>query len=403
MSVAAAATRPLLPFAAFSASYFAHIGFFNPYLSLWLKDLGVGLLAIGLLTSVQAATRLFAPYAWGSLSDRTGERVRLLRLGAGVAFVASFGFWFDFGVWWLALVLLVTFTNTSAMMSMSEAAMAHLVSQGGVFDLRRYGRVRMWGSCGFLLTVLLAGAWFDRFGMRYFPVITTLTLLAVFLCSWKLPDQREPVSGDAASAAVWPVLRQRSTQWFFASLFFHVLSHMGVYIYLSLYLDANGHDKTVIGLLWAVSVLAEIGWFYWQGRWMPRLPVTTWLVVCACITAARMGVTAVGAGVLLLMLLAQIAHAFTFAAHHASCIALLTQLFPGRMRGRGQALFTVIGYGLPGVLAGLLGGLLSSAYGLQSVFWACAVTALAAAACALRAGRLGLAQGVPAAPGASTG
>ncbi|MEZ5703039.1 MAG: hypothetical protein R3E42_15455 [Burkholderiaceae bacterium] len=57
-------SRPhLLPFAGLSASYFAHIGFFNPYLPLWLKELGFGLVAISLLTSVQSATRLFAPYA----------------------------------------------------------------------------------------------------------------------------------------------------------------------------------------------------------------------------------------------------------------------------------------------------------------------------------------------------
>ena len=65
----------LAPFAALSASYFAHIGFFNPYLPLWLKDMGFGLMAISVLTSVQSVTRLFAPYAWGWLSDRTGERV----------------------------------------------------------------------------------------------------------------------------------------------------------------------------------------------------------------------------------------------------------------------------------------------------------------------------------------
>ena len=41
--------KQLLPFAALSASYFAHIGFFNPYLPLWLKDLGFGLFAISVL------------------------------------------------------------------------------------------------------------------------------------------------------------------------------------------------------------------------------------------------------------------------------------------------------------------------------------------------------------------
>ena len=73
--------KKLFPFAMLSASYFAHIGFFNPYLPLWLKELGFSLLAISVLTSVQSASRLFAPYLWGSLSDRTGERVRLLRYG----------------------------------------------------------------------------------------------------------------------------------------------------------------------------------------------------------------------------------------------------------------------------------------------------------------------------------
>lgn len=68
MPEAAARRRQLVPFAALSASYFAHIGFFNPYLPLWLQDLGFSILAISLLTSVQAATRLFAPYGWGGKS-----------------------------------------------------------------------------------------------------------------------------------------------------------------------------------------------------------------------------------------------------------------------------------------------------------------------------------------------
>ncbi|MFZ9299283.1 MAG: MFS transporter, partial [Hylemonella sp.] len=116
------ARRQLLPFAALSASYFAHIGFFNPYLPLWLKDQGLGLLAISLLTSLQSATRLFAPYGWGWLSDHTGERVKLLRYGATAAVVISCGLWIDGGIAWLAIVLALMFLHTSAMMPMSEAA-----------------------------------------------------------------------------------------------------------------------------------------------------------------------------------------------------------------------------------------------------------------------------------------
>ncbi len=378
----------LIPFSALSASYFAHIGFFNPYLPLWLKELGLGLFAISLLTSVQAATRLFAPYGWGWLSDHTGERVKLLRYGATAALLVSTGLWFDFGVWWLAAVLLLMFTHTSSMMPMSEAAMAHLVSSGGAFDAKRYGRVRLWGSLGFLVTVFVAGGWFERYGMRHFPAWTALTLLAVVASTWALPDLKESVPAHEPRLPIGPILRQPAVRWLFASLFFHVLSHMGIYVFFSLYLDSLGYSKSMIGVLWAVSVVVEIGWFFTQSRWLPLCSLTGWLVVCAGVMALRMGITASAASVLPLLLLAQALHALTFAAHHSVCIALLSHHFPGRLRGRGQALYTVIGYGFPGVIGGVLGGVLSSRYGLASVFWATTAISLIALICAFRVWRL---------------
>jgi PPP family 3-phenylpropionic acid transporter len=387
-NAAAANRRQLIPFAAVSASYFAHIGFFNPYFPLWLKELGFGLVAISILTSVQAATRLFAPYGWGWLSDHTGERVKLLRYGASMALVCACLLFIDLRPIGLGLVLLAMFTLTSSMMPMSEAAMAHLVSQGGAFNAKRYGRVRLFGSLGFLVTVFMAGAWFEHFGMQHFPAWTVLSLAAVTVSVWLLPDLKEAVTHHEENAAVWPVLTQEPVKWFFITAFFHVLSHIGVYVFFSLYLDSLGYSKVWIGMLWAVSVIVEIVWFFTQAKWMPRLPLTAWLVVCSGAMVLRMGLTAQWADVLWVLLIAQALHALTFAANHTVCIALLSHHFPGRLRGRGQALYTVIAYGFPGVLGGLAGGLLSDRFGLQSVYWVSMMTALMATAAAYRVWRI---------------
>lgn len=373
----------LAPFAALSASYFAHIGFFNPYLSLWLKDLGYGLFAIGLLTSVQSGTRLVAPYAWGWFSDHTGERVRLLRYSALAALLLSVGLWVDWSLPGLLLLLLLMFVNTSGMMPMSEAAMAHLVSQDGQFNAARYGRVRLWGSLGFLVTVVVAGAWFERFGMGHFPAWAQGTLIAVVLSTWWLPNLKEAAHTTHDKGHIGPVLRQPQVRWFFAAMFFHVLAHIFIYAFFSLYLDGLGYSKTVIGLLWAVSVLIEIGWFFTQGRWLPLLSHSGWLVLAAALMVVRMVLTA-GLPLVWPLLLAQMLHAITFATHHTVCIALLSKHFPGRLRGRGQALYSVVGYGFPGVLGGLGGGALSALWGLTSMFWLSAACALVATACALR-------------------
>jgi PPP family 3-phenylpropionic acid transporter len=372
----------LFPFAALSASYFAHIGFFNPYLPLWLKDLGFSITVIGLLTAVQAATRVLAPYGWGWLSDHTGERVTLLRFCAGAALLCSCGLLVQGGVGWLAFVLLLMFIHTSAMMPMSEAALAHLVSTGGDFDSRRYGRVRLWGSLGFLVTVFVAGAWFEHQGMQSFPSWAVGSLVALNLSVWWLPKQREPAHHSDAPLPVMDVLRQPRVQWFFATVFFHVLSHIGIYVFFSLYLDELGYSKTMIGVLWAVSVAAEIVWFFTQSRWLPKFSLSGWLLLCAGAMVLRMGLTTWAADWLLALLLAQLLHALTFATQHTVCIALLSAYFPGRLRGRGQALYASIGYGVPGVLGALGGGALSDALGLSAVYAVSIGTAAVACGCA---------------------
>jgi MFS transporter, PPP family, 3-phenylpropionic acid transporter len=380
--------QTLAPFAALSASYFAHIGFFNPYLTLWLKDLGFSLVVISLLASSQSITRIFAPYVWGWISDHTGERVRLLRYSALGALVCSVGLWWsDSGVW-LAVVLLLMFTHTSSMMPMSEAAMSRSVTVDGVLDVKRYGRVRLWGSLGFLIMVFAAGAWFERRGMADFPAWTFVTLLGVVASTWWLPDTREAVAERVPVPPLLPLLRLPAVAWFFAALFWHVLAHFSIYVFLSLYLDGLGYTKTQIGLLWAVSVVVEILWFFTQGRWMGAMSLPRWLAVCAAVMVFRMIITSGWGGTGWAMVLAQLLHALTFGAHHASCMALVSQLFPDRLRGRGQALYAVIGYGVPGVLAGLLGGVLADALGLVAVFWASVLAAALAVGCAVQLSRV---------------
>jgi MFS transporter, PPP family, 3-phenylpropionic acid transporter len=374
--------RQLVPFAALSATYFAHIGFFNPYLPLWLKAQGLPITMISLLASLQSCTRVFAPYAWGALSDRTGERVKLLRLSATIALVASLGLWWPGGIGWIAFVLLLQFTHTSSMMGLTEAAMAHLVAG----DWGRYGRVRLWGSAGFMVTVFAAGAWFQHFGMGSFPGWALVTLVAVLACTWWLPDAQDPAirASQARAEPIAGALRRPVVRWFFASLLFHVMAHFAIYAFLSLYLDGVGYSKTTIGLLWAVSVMVEIGWFYAQGRLLPRFPMERWLLLCGLATALRMAITAGLGGWFAALLVAQMLHALSFAAHHTACIAMVTKHFPGRLRARGQALFTVTGYGVGGVVGVLGGGAIAARWGFRPMFAAAAVLGLVAALCARR-------------------
>ena len=282
------------------------------------------------------------------------------------------------GLLWLVAVLLLMFTHTSSMMPMSEAAMAQLVSQGGALDVRRYGRIRLWGSLGFLVTVLAAGWWFDHRGMGDFPAWTWATLVMVNVSVWLMPLVRESHSGHAHQPPIGVELMREHNRWFFITMFFHVLAHIAIYSFYSLYLDSLGHSKATIVALWALSVAVEVLGFLTQGRWLHLLSLSRWIWVCAWVLLLRMALIAVGAESLWWLALAQLLHTVTFAIHHSVCIAWLSKHFPARLRGRGQALYSIIGYGATGFLGALGGGVISEHLGLSAVFWAAIPVAILA-------------------------
>jgi PPP family 3-phenylpropionic acid transporter len=129
----------------------------------------------------------------------------------------------------------------------------------------------------------------------------------------------------------------------------------------------------------------EVAFFATQGRWYPLLSAHGWLALAAGVTVLRFVAVAVGGAVAPVLVLAQATHAVTFAAHHASCISLVQRHFPGRLRGRGQALYTTLGYGLSGLLGGVGGGWLISQLGFAAVFWAAAACGALALLCVQRA------------------
>ena len=384
-SPAPAPRATVVPFAAVSFAYFGYVGLMNTYGPLWYQGLGYSTLAIGLLTSLQSSTRLYTPYAWGWLADHTGRREHLLRLAAGGSLLASAGFLAPVDYTWVAIVTVLLFVCTAGVIPINEAILAHRVSSEGRLDMGRYGRVRMWGSVGFVAAVTASGFILDAAGVERFPLLVSGLLAMLLVTAFRLPPSTEPPHAASVAMGALSVLRQPVVAWFFAGVFLTVLAHTALYAFYSLYLSSLGYDKGDIGLLWSISILVEVVWFYFQGRWVHLLSMHGWLIAAALATAVRFALIAAFGASVAALVVAQLLHALTFAAQHSACIAVITRHFPGRLRGRGQALYAVLGYGASGVIGGIAGGALSQTLGFPAVFWAASVAALAAAWCGRRA------------------
>jgi len=135
-------TTPYWRLSAFYFVYFTVTGAFVPYWSLYLQHFGYAPVVIGALVAVPMATKIVAPFLWGWLADRSGQRMRVIRLGALFAALSFSGVFFGHGAWWLALVVgMFSFFWNAALPQFEAATLGHL----GIAD-HHYGRIRLWGS-----------------------------------------------------------------------------------------------------------------------------------------------------------------------------------------------------------------------------------------------------------------
>ena len=366
-----------ISFALFFFAYYGYVGVFSPYASLYFADKGMTAAQIGVLMSLMQVMRIFGPNLWGWVADRQQRRVSVLRITAVAAVAAFIGMFFGqtFAQFFVIMVTINLFT--SAQGPLSEALM--LSEMRG--DLTHYGRVRLWGSVGFILTVTLAGPLLDWYGIRFMPWIALALLVLVLVSSMRMA---ETPHGELLQVvpSVLAQLKRREVAAFFASTFLMIAAHASLYVFYSLYLAEIGYSNTVIGLMWSLGVIMEIAFFFYQAPIFKRFGVQRLMIASLLIAVARFLMIGLGAQSLVLLLVAQVLHAATFGVHHSASVATLQRWFSGPLQARGQALFTSISYGLGGTLGGLVLSGFWDTFGPQTVYLVAAMFALGGAGAA---------------------
>jgi len=337
-----------LSFGLFLFCYYAHAGTWSTYATLFFADHGMTIAQIGVLMSMIQVLRIVGPNVWGYVADHYDRRVLVLRL-AGFAALAGFsGFFFGsrYAHFLLAMVVLNLFTSGQA--PICEALMISEMKG----DLTYYGRIRMWGSVGFIVAVTLASLALERYGIVTLPWIAAALLVATILAAFRLRDVPRRTHKEAPPPLL-SLLRRREVIAFFASTFLMLAAHAAIYAYYSLYLEGLGYSNSVIGMMWSLGVVAEIVFFFFQAPLFRRFGVKSLMLASLALAVLRFLMIGLGAASLTVLLVAQVMHAATFGIHNSASVATMQRWFAGPLQARGQALFVSISYGLGGTLGSL--------------------------------------------------
>jgi PPP family 3-phenylpropionic acid transporter len=364
-------------------AYFAFIGIYSPYLSLWFDARGLGIPEIALLMSMPQLLRIVAPPFWGWLADRSGRRVELLRGSAWAAFGLLLLLPWAGGLGGLMALMLAVFFLTAAQMPIAEAVALQIA--GG--DSGRYGRMRLWGSVGFVLTVVAGGPLLAAFGLHALPWLMAAAMAGLAFVTTVLP-RTAPVRAERPAVDIAARLREPAVIAFMASAFLMVFAHAALYAFFSLFLERHGWGTSAIGAIWGLGVLAEIVLFTVQRHVFALASPMALLGFSFAVCALRFGMVAASDGALAVLLPAQLMHAVTFGLHHSASMAVLHRWFEPVQQARAQAAFIVVAYGLGGSSGGLAMGWLWETVAPEAAFAGAAVAAALGGVAVVLAARL---------------
>ena len=346
----------------FYAFYFAFIGVWIPFWNLYLEQqLRFTAMQIAVLTSIPLITKLVTPYWWGWVADNYHCRSLVIRLGALLSLLCFMPIMFTVQYQWMIVVMAVFGFFWNAILSQFEVVtLSHLQNHTPY-----YSQIRVWGSIGFVVTVLGLGAYFDHFSLTIVPVLLCFCLLFVTLMSF-LVSERAPSKasitqssslGLASSAAFWRMLFKPPVITFFIVCFLVQFSHGPYYTFFSIYLDKLGYNSLSIGWYWAIGVIIEIMLFLVIHRWIRRYQFYHLMLITLVLTLCRWLLIAFLAQSMAWLLLAQCLHAASFASVHALAIDFIQHYFSSA-RGQAQAMLGSLTYGLGLALGGLASGYL---------------------------------------------
>ncbi len=349
--------------------FFAAFGLYLPYFPAYLRGRGLDSVGIGMLLAVGPLMRWVLPPVWGMLADRfRGPRfwgtvaawgtvggLALIVLGDNYALLLAGGFIF--------------FAFQSPLIPLLDSvALNHLARTPGP-----YGRIRLWGSIGFIITSLALGLSFPELPA---PVIGVALIGAYALFALWYTQMRvaEPAKvGRAEKRDYGALLGTPAFIALLAAVFLHRMSMASYGGFYTLFVTGRDLPGSIVAWTWGIGVTTEVFVMLRIDRLIDRLGAARVFALGALVDGLRWLFYATVPSTWGLLAVAPL-HGIGFTLSYVSMVRMVGRLAGERMRASGQGLASASAGG--GEMLGLvLAGWFFDTLGDQFMFAAAAAFA----------------------------
>jgi MFS transporter, PPP family, 3-phenylpropionic acid transporter len=340
-------------------------GFLFPYIGLFFVRKGLTGTEIGLIASASAAAQLIAAPLWGRWSEAAAHPRRLLQIALiGNAVIFLIISQLD-AFTLIALLHLVQGIVSAGMIPLSDGLALNLKRRAG------YGSIRLWGSLGWALLVLVSGVLIERFdviaGFIGYAVMLGIAAVVVngIIVRHAQPDAAPVDTAAPERVPLRKLMGERSLIGLAVALVIIGLMGRGVAQFEPIYLDQLGASEFLIGLASTIGAATELPAMLLADRLLRRFSASAVFRMGIAAQIVRMGMVLIAPtvfNIVAMHIVEGVAYSFTA----ISLVMYVSRRAPARQVTTLLALYTVTLGGLISLAAGPLGGAI---YDLVGAYW----------------------------------
>ena len=343
--------------------YFSIVAIYVIFLPKVLTMVGYTPSEIGIIFAAGPLVRFGLPFLFLrgiKLDLKTFNGALFLLLAAAISFFFTLEYF-----WPLLLSNILMGMGMSLILPYIEVIALSLIGK------ESYGRVRLFGSIGFILVALILVKFLDipTTALIFLLIVVTATILFGYSIAHvdnKKIAEPESIEGKHLSIlSHWPL---------WLGLMLMQVSFGPFYNFFTIYETAHGISLQTTIYLWSFGVIAEIVLFYFQGPLLKH-NLLRLLEFSLLLTVVRWLLTYGFADNLPVLYLAQSLHAFSFALFHTAAISYLYALYSERKLA--QQFFFGISYGLGGFIGAISAGYIYELWPAQLFLYAAFIALLA--------------------------
>lgn len=342
---------------------YAAVGIYFTYLNVYFRQAGLNGTQIGLLNMVTALVGVGSAVVWGYLSDRTGKPHLMIALGAVGAVAAAQVIPYVNGFW--------PFLLLGSLGSMMGSAPSTLVDSTTLVLLgerrEEYGRFRMGGSIGYIITTFSSGFFLQASGLRWiFPIYGVIMLifaLVVMMMPRVSPRTEAHASG---SGGIGKMMASPAWLLFITVIFLVWITAYAAIMFLGVSLSSMGASQSLIGIVATVPAIFEIPVMYFSASLLRRFGPVRLLTIGIGMNVVRFflfGIMPVPAWAIAINAINGPAYAF----YWNSAVTYANKMAPRGLEGTAQGMLAST-MSLAGVVSSLLSGWLFDLLGPTGIF-----------------------------------